>query len=82
MLYLVKSEFESPIFYGCWAKGKPGQKSFGDHSHHSFLKRRAKFVKKCKTDEFLDLLDAYNRFVVTKSLFTGLYGQIITWLCV
>ena len=31
-------------------KGKPSQKTFEDHS---FIKRSAKFVKKCKTCEFL-----------------------------
>ena len=32
-------------------KGKPGQKIFGDHS---FIQRRAKFVEKYTTCEFLD----------------------------
>lgn len=33
-------------------KGKPSQKTFEDHS---FIKRSAKFVKKCKTCEFLEI---------------------------
>ena len=32
-------------------KGQRGQKIFGDHR---FIQRRAKFVRKCKTCEFLD----------------------------
>ena len=31
-------------------KGKPGQKIFGDQS---FIQRRAKFIEKCTTCEFL-----------------------------
>ena len=33
-------------------KGNPSQKTFEDHS---FIKRSAKFVKKCKTCEFLEI---------------------------
>ena len=57
-------------------KGKPGQKIFGDLS---FIQRRAKFVKKCTTCEFLDFLDACNKFTTIKSLFIGLYCQIYAW---
>ena len=33
-------------------KGEPSQKTFEDHS---FIKRSAKFVRKCKTCEFLEI---------------------------
>ena len=57
-------------------KGKPGQKIFGGYS---LIQREGKFVRKSKTCEFLDFLDACNKCTTIKSLFTGLYCQIIAW---
>ena len=58
-------------------KGKRGQKIFEEHC---LIQRRAKFVKMWKTCEFRDFsVVCVNRYIMIKSLFTGLYGQIIAW---